>query len=692
MTIGKGDLKLLKSLNMSDTPDGGGGPSSDQVADGVSNEIFLGVSESDRAVGRVSLRQLHATVQSHDQDTFLGANFIVAEPPADPNVSITVFSTGGVFDTRSEAISRLEAYLGEGSRYAGYLFGNHIAGMRTVQILQRTEDVPPIGATLVLRKREGFSDEYTQFVRVTEAAVVQRTFNDISGEYTRYELGLKISDALRVDFPGFDAQRIDPTKAELATLTKIANTIVADAARYYGVVDLEEEGEIGDFTIKASGIFTQLVPSAQVETGIADARINQVSESALKAGNPIGIDAPVVWQGLTVPVNVYIGGAVTPGSLTIGGSQPYYPGAYDKGGVIYLGAQQVGTIDYENGLMSLNGLNTAGGATIPITYSPAAVPLAVQQSQGIAVTQENRSRTWIRTLQPIPVPGTTRVDYCAQGRWYVLRDDGSGALRGADSSYGAGVINFSTGTLSVTLGELPDAETAVIVQWTPDEAMLDTTEITLHNSGSLYMPFNTSGQISEEAGAKAIEPGGLSIDWVEPGTSPLPKSASDNGAGQLVGDASGTVDYARGVVKFSMTSLRAPGTLLTMNLSTRDATEAAVTVVGGVGNLGVTNIAPGSLSFGVAAQRKVQFFGSGADGSVVDVGSDATYLVRDNGAGGLVVRVGDFAVPCGTVDYATGEFELSGSVALNAAQSFALLKWENLFVRESSPSWSLAVQ
>lgn len=687
MPIQQGDIKLRKALVMSDDPEGGQGPSANAIADGVSNEIFLDISESDRAIGRVSLRQIHAMVQSEDQDTFLGANMIVAEPPDDPNVSITLFSTGGVFDRRSEAVARLEAYLTEGARYAGYLFGNHIEGMQTVQILQRTAELPPIGATLVLRKREGFSDEFTQYVRVTEASVTQRTFTDLQGDFTRYELGLKISDPLRADFPGFDGTRIDPTKTEMAIATKVSETIVANASRYYGVVELEEEASIGDFTVKGEGIYTQLVPSAQIETSIADARTNQVSANAVSTGQPVTQAVPVYLRGPSTATTAYIGGAVAPGSVSITGA--IYPGAYDKGGIVYLGSDQIGTIDYENGVITFNTANSVGPQVMTVTYRPAAVPSMVQQSQGINVTAENRSQSWIRTLSPIPAPGTTSVSFSVAGRWYVLRDDGSGALRGVQSSYGAGTINYTTGTLSVTLGELPDVGTAIIVQWSPDEATLDTTEIALENNGKFFWPINTSGEVSVEAGSKAIEPGELSISWTGQG---LPRVVTDNGAGQLVGFGTGTVDYARGVIRLSPQLIPEKGTVITVTTSSRSVSEETVAVVGGVGDLGATDIAPGSLSFGVSAQRKAVYLGAGGDGTPVNVGGGETYLVRDNGAGGLVMKVAEFAVPCGTVDYAAGTFELADSVTLNGAQSLAVLKWDNLFVRSTDAGWSLVAQ
>jgi hypothetical protein len=43
---------------------------------------------------------------------------------------------------------RIEAYLNKGPEWAGYLFENHIAGQRVIQLFQRTTDtIPNVGQT-----------------------------------------------------------------------------------------------------------------------------------------------------------------------------------------------------------------------------------------------------------------------------------------------------------------------------------------------------------------------------------------------------------------------------------------------------------------------------------------------------------------------------------------------------------------
>lgn len=155
MPIQSGDVKLLKSAVMADVPEGGGAPTGLVIADGVSNAIFPDISELDRAGGRVNLRKSFVQVATDDTDTYFGANVIVAEPPQDERVSVTLFSTRKTFDTREQAHTRIEAYLNKGPEWAGYLFENHIAGQRVIQLFQRLSDaVPNVGQTLVLIENE----------------------------------------------------------------------------------------------------------------------------------------------------------------------------------------------------------------------------------------------------------------------------------------------------------------------------------------------------------------------------------------------------------------------------------------------------------------------------------------------------------------------------------------------------------
>lgn len=274
MAILAGDIKLVASQVMDDVDEGGGAPTSVVIEDNVSNAVFNDISESDRAGGRINMRKLNVSVQTDNRDTYLGANVIVAEPPNDPNVAITIFKANGAFDRRTDAQNQLESYSIRGPVWSGYLLENHVMNMRSIQIFQRPGTAQPnINRTLCLVYNEGLPGEREQYVRITRVESEIRTFTEIVGgtavNFDGEVLTCEISDRLRYDFPGSPASR---DYAPAPTATKLRDTTVADAGSYFGVVPLEVPADIGDISVKAESVYTQLVPSARTETTALDQR------------------------------------------------------------------------------------------------------------------------------------------------------------------------------------------------------------------------------------------------------------------------------------------------------------------------------------------------------------------------------------------------------------------------------------
>ena len=167
MTILSGDIKLLASKIMDDVPNGGGGPTGSAIADGASNAIFGDVTERQRAVGGVSIRQLFGAVQTPSTDAYMDPTVVLSQLPNDPNVSITLAKTS-MFARRTEIANAIENYLIQGPEWGGYLLENHVAGQRSIQLFQRPgTPTPPIGRTLVLISDEGEPAEKSQYVRIT---------------------------------------------------------------------------------------------------------------------------------------------------------------------------------------------------------------------------------------------------------------------------------------------------------------------------------------------------------------------------------------------------------------------------------------------------------------------------------------------------------------------------------------------
>lgn len=648
MGILSGNIKLVESAVMDDVDEGGGPPTSGVIVDGTSNSIFNDISELDRAGGRVNLRKTFVSVQTDDTDGYFGANVIVADPPDDPNVAVTLFTTNNVFDTREDAKLRVESYLAQGPLYGGFLFGDHIAGQGSVTILQREElALPANGDTFVLRKSEGLSTQTEQYVRVTKVTSRMRNFTDSANvDFSRREVTMTISDTLRADYPGFDAVHYD-YQLSYTNKTKFYGTIIADAARYYGVVPLTEDVSIGDFTVQADGIFTQIVPSTRVEVPIADARMNQQASALVSAGSAFTQTFTLTF---TTTQSMFIGGSVLPGSLSIvrGGIT-----VTDKGGVLMNGSAQVGTIDYANGVAALS-TNVFGGAagTHTVTYTPAATPTIVSQSIGIPVSQQGQRLTWVATLDPAPAKATLQVSYRVLSRWYVLTEDGSGAVKGSDSSFGAGTLNFSTGTVSLTLGALPDVGSQIIFSWVPSVVSRPIASVPPIGP-SLTVAFGKTLSVGSGSG---IKPNTATLTWND-GTS---RSATDIN-GLLTGDATGTVRYGSGLIEFRPNLLPAKNTTINLTLSEAvQQTSDITSLTDGGATWGFTLTAPvkaRSVDLAIFGTYPVREY-PGTDKTVAE-----GIHVFDDGSGNLQVANVSSNATVGTINYSTGVCTINKSLS-----------------------------
>lgn len=639
MAILQGDIKLVTSRVMDDVPEGGGGPTSNVIVDGASNAIFQDISELDRAGGDVSVRKVHVHVKTPNTDTYLGANVIVAEPPEDPNVSVTLFSTGQVFDERADAVSRIESYLVPGAEWAGFLLENHVAGQRVIQIFQRpTEAAPNIGQTLVLLYHEGLSDQRVQYVRVIGTSTVVRTYvnpNDPSRAYEGAVVSCDISDPLRFDFPGSSPT---PFFQRTGSGSKIRDTSVADAAVYSGVAPLSAPVSLGDISARVETVFTQLVPSAQTEIPLVDQNAAGQSAAVTTAAN--GTVSYTTSQPFNAATTLSVGNSITPGSLSISISGATLT---DTGGQLYDGATVVGVVDYARGTIAFPTLSTPYNGTKTVTFLPAAAPLRVGDTAQIPVTQESRAYNYIVTIEPTPAPGSVVVSYRSQGRWYDLRDDGGGVLRGSDAAYGVGSVNYTTGSAAVTLGALPDDGSAILWAWNSKVNYIN-------RSGSVVATATTQLQLS----VGDVQPGTVSISWND-GTA---RTATDNGKGVISGSAVGTINYETGLISFQPTVLPASsqGYIVTFQQADPDAKKSFAAIDPPRGgdtritiDLGQTNIAPGTVTMDWPVEVDQAVVTDGALEHHYTVAPRAT--AKDDGNGNIIDNMGRNA---GTINYTTG--------------------------------------
>lgn len=610
MAIVEGDIKLLKSQVLDDVPEGGGWATAQAVVDGQSNNLFPDTSELDRTYGRISLRKTFPAVDTPNVDTYYGAHAIIARPPDDPRVSACLFTTGSWSDTRLAAAAKLESYLAMGTESRYVLFGNHLAGQRSVQVhCAKSVASPGIGDVLALAQRDNASAY--QYVRVTRiiSRTVDQVFTDQAGDYLRDVLVLEISDPLRLGFPGATAQRY--TADWYAPQTRVHLTYPADATSYYGVSPLETAADLGDLVIRVESIYQQLVPSALSEAPIVDARLLSTRDMIV----PIS-GAPALSFGSTLTANPgavvvrYFGSAIARGSLSIAVAGIAL--VDDANGALVPSGGFSGSVDYAAGSVAIS--RSTGMSSLAATYaaSHAAVVASAGHSESTPISVGNRGYTYVKLLSPAPAPGSVAIEYMALGKWYRLDDDGAGALSG-DDGVGTGTVNYASGSMVVTLAALPDVNTALLFTWgTP-----------AHYTPRVGTSVFQAPSIRTTVPGGGLQPGSVVVRYLAGGVT---KTVSDNAAGSLSGHGTGWVDYAAGTVALRPSVLPDADSAVEVDYR-QGLLETATFPAGGAStNFSVPHaILPKSLS--------IEF---------VD-GAGGRYLVRDDGANGLQLVSATFA-------------------------------------------------
>lgn len=576
MSITEQDVKLYQSEVLADSDDGGGHMTGNEVVDGALNNLFADISSLDRVYGRVSLRKAFLAVTVPGTDTYYGAHAIITGAPGDGNVSVSMMSTGSASDRRSDAVTAIENYLVAGPVTPMTLYGPHVAGSRQVLAYQETTyPLPQVGDTIVLSIESGSQSGTQQYVRITGVAAAQRDFVLPQGIKRLNVLTLDIGTPLAYNFPGADVQFYYSLNN---SPTLIRSTSVAAGAKYASISKLAQNITANDVTLKVDSIFTHIVPSAERETSVLDQQLGGDTSTPQQIGPALTENHPALPSANGL-FTVVCRRAILPGSLS---SLSLNSGAItfaDNGdGTLNRtsgNSTATATVNYATGTITVNGLAN-DSYTSAITYTPAVFTADVSNTAGVAVTQGNQGLIWNGTLVPLPARGTFQLTYRALGRWYTVRDQGNGQIKG-DAGVGSGTINYATGSFNVTLGALPDIGTSVLWAWgTPVNyaQATDTANVTL---GAISLSLGI-------ASGTSVVPGSLSLAWNDGQT----RTVTDDGAGNLTGYGTGTIDYATGAISLVPTTI--PGSTVAITASCQVDTahsETPTTTVSG-GNVSFT--------------------------------------------------------------------------------------------------------
>lgn len=655
MTILAGDIKLMASQRMTDTTDGGGRLTGHEIVSGEHNAMFPDISDLDRAYGVVNLRKGFLAVQTDNTDTYFGANVIVLLPPADPNVGLTLMTTKDHHDTRAAARDRVERYLARGPKWQGFLYDTQLEGQRAIRFFQRKElRIPEIGEVLCLVGNEGLASEFEQYVRVLSVSTQLRKFlvQGYGQEFERLVVTCELADPLRYSFEG---EQPSPYDTITNPKTALRETVVADGSQYFATTGLAENAAFGAMLVKADTIFTQLVPSARSETPAVDLTAAGELAALVDSGRASVTFSTVA--SIAPSKSLFLGTGAKPGtvSVTIGAAV-----ITDRGGELVLGGSVIGAIDYGRGRLDFNNqCPNYGTASKSVVFWPATSPARIADTAQIPIKANNRGYAYTITLQPTPAPGTLTISFMAQGKWYDLKDNGRGECRGMDSSYGSAQLNYATGSVLLTLGALPDVNTAILFSWG--------TPVNYTNRSGQAISIGKSCWQLPHTG---ITPKSLVLTWG--GT----KSATDvAGNGTISGDIGGKINYATGEIELNHITLPALGAQFTAAyqygepVTERHVEPGRLSTPGQVGHLSITldgdgggalNLTPGSVR--VKFNALYHAFDPVEQELVIEK-KDPIITLQDDGQGNLKDASG---VTLGAINYAAGtlHFMPDGSAPL----------------------------
>ena len=655
MTILSSDIRLLESERMTDTTDGGGRRTNRVIPDGVAGNIFPKVSRVDSVYGRVNLRKIYPHINTANLDVYAGAHFIVTDAPDNDRISVLAFSTGSDFDLRTAARDRIESYVIAGPESRMTLYGRQLKESQAILAYQREEEpLPEIGDVYAISNEVGGVTTAQQFVRVQDVTHEVRNFTDETNtEFRRRVITLKIGSRLRHEFAGIPA----PSRfasAQAVPSGRLRATTVADAARYYGIQPLSAAVSSGALELTVASVYAPIVPSTQRETALSLASVAGARHFVASSHGAFGfVQLGDLAAGTTaftfrlpravlagsVKLRMQLSSAVAEVSIGRDGVVPSFSlftfGVANK-------TVHGGFVDHESGIITLQ-CSLDNTVLFLASWAPAVEVGQPAHTHDVPVTLATRGTVYSVPLLPLPAPGTLIVDYRAMGKWYRLRDDGTGELTGGDAAYGAGTVDYVTGGATITLGALPDVGSSVLLSWGSP----------VHYEVLSAVP-SSGFEITLAPGP--VKPGTVVVTWMEGAT---PKTATDSGgSGAITGHATGAIVYQTGALKLVLSSPIVGNVSIAFDRNTPPTTQSGFDFGGAV------------------AQHSVY-----VSGVALSLPSGLPYTglaLRDNGAGQLLVvgsttrdfiALGEYWVAntqsFGTVNYATGLITMAASVPVS---------------------------
>lgn len=322
------------------------------------------------------------------------------------------------------------------------------------------------------------------------------------------------------------AQRIGtapPTVGRTLVLVKDEG-LPTEVMQYVRVikVDVEERDYLDEHL--QYGTYKIQVVTCELQNGLAHAFPGTDANRQLKPGT----GKTIIRDTTEADAANYYGASTLKAPASVGDLSLRVDSVYSQ--LVPSSATQVPALDQRPAAQRLLTL-----ATAPRLIEVPATPHA----RRIKIGQENRGMSYVFSLTPPPEPGSITVTWVGLGNRYQITDDGQGELSGQ----GVGTVVYATGSLSVTLPELPDVGSAVVVTWGERVAYTNRS-----SQGAQVRPPEYSFVLDGDANDQGmVEPGSLSIGYTSGGTI---YTAPASSSGVFSGDGSGRVDHPSRCVFF----------------------------------------------------------------------------------------------------------------------------------------------
>lgn len=522
MPLLKGDIRFARSAIMADVPEGGGPPSAQLLTSGRSNEIFPDISEETRTVGRVEIYQFFSVLRNTDRAALMGSNVILAEPPADPNVSVTLLSLGDPFATRADIARRIEAGMSPGTEWSGYLLENHYQTMRSITLLQRPGMSPPtIGRTYLVIWNEGLAGERRQRVRIKTTDTQTRVYTEIVNnqliDFQAQVTTCELFDALLFDYPGSPPSRYF---ARAAGKTVVRETVYSDTGMFFGASRLTQPTQPNDTWLQLDSIYTQIVPNSRTETALVDQQ-PMARQTIVLATAPRRVEVGTTPHTKRIKIAEENAGLVFVDQLR----------PLPEPGMTFIDYWSMGTryTISDDGTGRLVG---AGGGAVDyltgaINWTLKALPdigssMNITHGTRLAYTDRSGQGAHVRAPEYCfvlphegPIPGTVVLTWPSAGELRTALVSASGVISGD----GTGVVDHPSATVLLRPKHMPDPGADISVAYDTDTLQTEILAVGVNTPDAAgYVPL----QLAQQPAA-----GTLQIEWATARTTSSTSGAMD---------------------------------------------------------------------------------------------------------------------------------------------------------------------